>query len=241
MASMVLPALITGGASIVGSIFNWLKGKNDTDAQREYMNIVATLHNEWLANRSQEVKGILDELTSRGQDIFGPQVTTSAMEGTRTFRETETPFITPEYSPLAGLQRAMVERRLTSPTGLPAGFAETGVRAINESAAGGEANLRNFARRRGLDFEGLQIGDPGERARRGQIASFRAGLPLQARALQTEDLGLAQNILTAFGRGTRRRGRERTTQLGTVTGPPDYSAIAGMLLTPGPQAAQIPG
>ncbi len=236
---LVTAAAITGGASIVGKIFSWLSSKSDADAQKAYNNMVAKLHNEWLANRDQSVKGILDELTARGQDIYGPQVTTSAMEGTSSFQETTKPFITPEYKPLAGLQRAMVERRLTSPTGLPSGFAETGVRAINESAAGGTSRLRDFARRRGLDFESLQIGDPGERARRGQIADFRAGLPLQARALQTQDLGLAQSILEAFGRGTKRRGKSRTSQTGTVTGPPDYSAIAGLLLPPGPQAATM--
>jgi hypothetical protein len=229
-------------AGIAEGIFGWLSGKSQADAQKAYNNMVAQLHNEWLTTRNNEVKGILDELQKRGQDIYGPQVTTQTgtTTGTQAFSETETPTLAPEYQPLAGLQRALVERRLSSPTGMPAGYEQTGIEAINAGAEKARVARESLARSRGISPDLLKIGDPNERARMAQIASFRANLPLQARQLQSEDINLAEAIMQkAIGRKRRGTSSSFGTTTGTTTAPPDYAALAGLLLTPGPKAATM--
>ncbi len=230
---LAIPIAI-GVAKVASSIFSWLSKKKQADKEKAYNNMVAQLHNEWLATRSTEVKGILDELLKRGQDIFGPQVSTQT--GTQSFAETETPTLAAEYQPMAALQRAIVERRLSSPTGMPAGYEQTGIEAINAGAEGARVARENIARARGISADVLKVGDPNERARQAQIASFRANLPLQAEQRQAEGVQLAESILQK-GIGRKRKGS--SSMYGTTTAPPDYSAIAGLLLTPGPKAATM--
>lgn len=115
--------------------------------------------------------------------------------------------------------------------------------AINATHKGALNDLRNLAMRRGVSPDTLIIGSPAEQDRRRQLAEFQVSLPLQERQLQTEDIGLAQNILQAFGRGSRRQGQSRTRQSGTSTSsavtPPNISALADLILTPGPRAATM--
>lgn len=230
--------LAPAAASVVGSIINWLSGKSQANAQKEYNNMVARLHNEWLTTRKKEVKDILDLLQSQGQNLFGPQVTTGSQTGTQSFSETETPEILPQYQPLDELQTKLLERRLTSPTGLPAGYTETGIQAINESAAPGLQDIENLARKRGLSADVLKIGSPVERDRLGRIAEFRAQTPLTARELQTEDIGLAEKLLQAR-MARKRKGYSTSASQSTMTAPPAYSSIFDLLLTPGPKAATM--
>lgn len=239
MAPVVAAAVVSGAASVVGGIINWLSGKSQANAQKAYINMVAQLHNQWLATRDTKVKEILDQLQAKGQDVFGPQVTTTQGTTTQNINESETPFITPEYAQLAGLQKDLIAKRLQSPTGLPPGYEETGISAINQASQGSLNDLSNLARQRGISEDVLKIGSPAERSRRQQIASFRAETPLKARELQNQDLGLAQNVLAAFGRATNRTGHNVTSQYGTTTSPADLSALAALLLPPGPQAATM--
>lgn len=243
---MPLPIAIPiamGAVSVVGSIMKWLSNKKQAEAQKEYNNLTAKLHNDWLNTRSQESKAILDELLRQGTNLFGPQTSTGTSNSVSNtdFTEEETPTITPEYQPMAGLQRTLVERRLSSPTALPAGFKETGMAAINATHKGALNDLQNLARRRGVSADTLVIGSPAEQDRRRQLAEFQVQLPLQERELQNQDIGLAQNILQAFGRGSKRQGQSRTVQRGssTATTPPNISALADLLLTPGPRAATM--
>lgn len=250
---MALPAAIPlavqlapAAAAVVGTVFNWLSGKSQANAQKAYNNLTADLHNKWLATRDTQVKGILDELKARGQDLYGPSVTTSTGSSTSNqttnYSDEETPTLSPEYQNLANLQKSLVERRLSSPTGLPAGYEQAGIGAINQSAQAGLNDIDNLARSRGLSADVLKIGNPAERSRLQQIAQFRVETPLKARALQTEDLGIAESLLQKW-MGRKRKGtsntRGSTNQTQTTTGPADYSAIANLVLSPGPQAAKM--
>lgn len=240
MAPIIAAAVISGAVSVVGGIVNWLKSKNEANKQKAYNNMVAKLHNEWLATRDDKVKEILDELKSRGQDIFGPQKTTqeSTQSSSTTTNEYEAPEITAEYKPMAEMQRALVEKQLGSmPTG--EGLKETNAEAQNQAYAGAINNTQNLARERGQSMDAAMIGNPADMARRGAIAQYNAQVPFLLSDEARKRADLATSVMTAFGRATRRKGTSNTTGYSTTTqtGPADYSAIAGLLLPPGPKAA----
>lgn len=224
----------------VGSLLTYKQNRDNAKRQRQLERGTAIEHNTWLDKHASEIQGILDKLGMHGIDPFGQQTATSTTSGTQSFNEDETPTMSAEYQPLAGLQRALLEKRLSSPTGLPAGYAETGVESINQANEGAINNVRNLARQRGVSADSMLIGSPAEQSRRSQIASFTAGLPLQARELQNQDVGLAQSILQAFGRGTKRRGSTSTNSTTTQTGGPDLGGLVDIFTTPGPRAPVLP-
>lgn len=224
-------AAIGAGSGLVGSALGYFGSKKERKAREKAYNRYATA-------RQKGVEELLGALKEHGYDPFSPFTSTTGgtSETAESYSDVTTPEITGEYKPLAGLQRQLVEKRLASPTGLPPGYEETGISAINQATEGALQNVRNLARERGLPASTLLIGSPAERARAQQIGQFRAQAPLLARQLQTEDVGLAQNILAAFGRAERRKGQRRgtTTSTGTSVTPPNLGDLANLLMPPAP-------
>lgn len=123
------------------------------------------------------------------------------------------PFFTEEFKGLGDMVRKVAENRLRNPTSLPAGFEATGVRNINNTYEGALQGVIDKLSTMG------QLGSPGnpaavagsDRARAGDIASFRTNVPLLERQARTEDTNLAAQILESFGKGTRQKGKTTTT------------------------------
>lgn len=228
--SFLIPAAI-GVASGIGGLF----GGN---AQQRAAQERARLYNDWLSKRDTATGDIIDQTRARGYDLYGPQVRTSRQSGTS--HTSSTPTITSQYQPVESSLRRIVQGRLDNPSSLPAGYAENAVRAINESSAGANQAAINQAARMGLSGQQTYaLASPTQTARAGQIANLRTQMPLLERNLQNEDIGLAQALTSAFGRG-----EDSTTNYsnyGETTAPPDIQALMALLLGPGPQAGQETG
>lgn len=129
------------------------------------------------------------------------------------YNKNSAPYILPEYSGLMGSLRKQMETRLAG-NGLPAGFEENGLRKINDTYRVGEQATQNQLIGRGL------LGSPAEATaftqqfnlpRIGQMSQFRADLPLQQRQFKNEDWSMIQQLLDAFGKGTKESGTSTTT------------------------------
>lgn len=152
------------------------------------------------------------------------------------------PEVSAQFSPLVERMNQIASQRLAGPgAGLPPGYAENAVRAINESFAPQEAAERNRAAQLGLPSGAVGPVSAAGRAKAGQIATLRGELPLKAREMETEDIGLAQQLANIFGKGTRQRGtrtsRETRTgqRFGTTVGPAPVAPMQAFL------PAGIPG
>lgn len=112
------------------------------------------------------------------------------------------PTLDPQYSPLQSKLLSLVQSRLET-NGLPKGFEEAGVGAINNTADVAKRASDQSLVRRGLATSPVAatVDAQNTRARVGQVGQFRAGLPLIAQQLQTQDLGLANDVVRQ-GRGT---------------------------------------
>ena len=155
--------------------------------------------------------------SSEQQSQWGRNVSDTTQDSATDTSETVNPFLTAEYAPLAAQMRMMLAKRL-SEGGLPAGYEQGGIRAINESADQALAGLRNMAAQRGVSADVLKLGSPAERQRLGAIADFRTQTPLKARELQNQDIALAQAQAEAFGKGSKRTGTSRTAGTSRTTG-----------------------
>lgn len=136
------------------------------------------------------------------------RTTTSTTGGT----STTTPTIAPQYKSLNDLVLSRIQGRLAG-GGLPGGYESLGLGNINHAS-----NIAQMAARNRLAGAGLAsspvagvVQGNAELNRGSQIAQFQNSLPLLQRQLQTEDLGLAGNLLN-LGRGST------TTSTGTSTG-----------------------
>lgn len=203
--------VVMGAAAIYGSI----SGNN---AKKKQAQEAAGLQNKYNSDYMTGLQKYIQYMQG-----LGPQTTT--MHGSTT----STPFVTKEFAPLVGQQKDILSRRLAS-GGLPAGYAETGLRAINESYAGAEADIGNAIARSGVPNSGIQaamLANPASRARAGEMADFRAGLPLKARDMQSQDLQMAQTLSSIFGKG------EKSVTNSSTTSPAPMLNM-GAFLPPGP-------
>jgi hypothetical protein len=109
----------------------------------------------------------------------------------------------PAFSPLQNQLIQMIMGRLQSGDSLPAGYEGTGIKNINSTYDAADLSRNADLTRRGLASSPIAgASDAGFQSRRaGTIADFRSSLPLVSRDLQTQDLGLAANLLN-FGRNS---------------------------------------
>jgi hypothetical protein len=145
------------------------------------------------------------------------------------------PQIDPAFRNLQSIILPMIEKRLSSPRGLPEGFEAGGFRDINRTFDTGRQSLENTLSARGLSRSpiagsALARHDTG---RIGEMAGFRTRLPLIEREMQQEDLMTA---LQALNMG---RGAQTTTtstqpgQGGFASGLNSLSAMLGFLFGQG--------
>jgi hypothetical protein len=119
-----------------------------------------------------------------------------------------TPTLDPRLQGLQSQVLQMIQGRLSNPTGVPAGYVGGGIRDINASYGAGQTATENALTSRGLGTSPIagQADLAGQLARAGAIGTFRSNVPLVARQLQNEDLGLAGNLL-GQGRGLASTGQ----------------------------------
>lgn len=112
------------------------------------------------------------------------------------------PTMAPEYQGLQGQILQMMTQRLGSDPNLT-GYTGQGVNQINNGFNLAGQTQENDLTRRGLATSPIAANVDATRnsARVGAISDFRNSIPLISRQLQTQDLGLATNLL-GFGRGT---------------------------------------
>jgi hypothetical protein len=226
--------LVTGGAVSAGKQAK--KAHAQTQSQLDAYN---KQYGDW----QKGLQGFFGQGGAGQAGLFGPQTRTSTQTSREAGTDVSNPFITGEYSPLAGMLRSTYEGRLKKGTSLPLGYAERKAAAINAAGAGAAQAERNFAARRGIPAAEAALGSPAERARQGAILDLETELPLLNRQLQNEDLQAAQALTQAFGRGEQRQFSRTGTTTGEQVGPADVGAIMqyfGMLAPREPTILQPP-
>lgn len=210
-------AIGTAVAGLGGALISGNAQQNAADTQ-------AQLQNQYLANYA----AAQDKYRQYLQGV-GPQTVTSVQN----MNETQTPFITPQFQPLIGAAQGILQGRLSGPSALPQGYASTGIQAIQQANAGALQAMKNMAARRGASgIQSAALAFPVETKTAQQIGQFQSQLPLQERELRTQDIGLASQLGSIFGRGTNLTGR--TTSSTTYPQPIlPYNAF----LPPGPGAS----
>lgn len=235
----LLPAIGLG----LGAYGAYKQSKAQSDATKAQ----ADLYNNWLRQYQNTGRDLYGQAQAAGWNPFGPQVSTTQSTGTSStsgggsFRNA--PFITQQYAPLDQLMRGIMTNRLSSGSSLPQGYAENAIRSINESYEGADQAARNLAARRGLSGEQTYaVASPANRARAGAIADLRGSLPLLARELQNQDIGITQGLQSAFGTGQQGTSSQyqsgTTSNMGQASSPfsaGDLSALMSVLMPPGPQ------
>ena len=162
----------------------------------------------------------------------------SQTRGSGTSSSVAFPFITPDYAPVASLQRDIVYGRLAD-GGLPEGYMQEGLRNIGQATAAARSGLRDSLISRGLGGR-TAAGSEGLAANESALgASFLNTLPQLARENQTQDLGLAQSIISEFGKGqvqnskysnqSATRSTSTTDSSSTSSGGLDVSGIGSLL------------
>jgi len=243
----LIPAAMGVGSLVSGLFGN--KAKNDQAKES------ADLYNNWLKQYMATGQGLYGQAQQAGWNPFGPQVSTtsggssgsSSMQGGSKSQYSNRPEITAEYAPLDQLMRGIMTGRLSGGSSLPAGYATTQARGINESYAGADAAARYMAAKRGLSGEQTYaMASPVANARAGALADMRAQMPLLERQMQNEDIGITQGLQSAFGRGeagqsqTKNWQNQQTQgqnygQSSNPFGANDLAALMGVLAPPGPQ------
>lgn len=128
----------------------------------------------------------------------------SIIGGSLSNKSSTTPTLDPTYSPLQQQMLKLLQGRLSGPSALPAGLETGGVRSINNTFDVAKQTSDQSLVRRGLATSPVAatVDTARNNERAGAVGTFRAGLPLIAQQLQTQDLGLANSAL-AQGRGTQ--------------------------------------
>lgn len=122
----------------------------------------------------------------------------------------------PQYQSLQNAIMPSIMRRIQSPTGLPRGYEESGIRKLNRTFDMARQGMDNRMTANGLGRSPVAAagGNALDRARVGSIADFQMDLPMVARDMQNQDLGLAMQQME-FGRSLAGR---TTTNTGTTSG-----------------------
>lgn len=239
-----IPAAIKGGVSLLGGLLgNSAEGR----AQRQTREFVSSQIKD-NARRDQDFRQLILSALGMGDGTDGlnasnplfNQPQTSESSSSTDFDQSTTPEITPEYQGISGQLKGVLSGRLAG-GGLPAGYREAGIRSINRQAAGARNRIENQAASQGLGGAQLAaLSSPVEMGTANSIADFEAALPEKARAMQTEDVGLASQLMQMFGRGERRTGRERSTGRSSQSANALQNLLATLgMLRPGEQPVVV--
>src|ERR1044072_5882090 len=122
---------------------------------------------------------------------------------------------TPTFGAGTGLNSLIlqtIQKRLQNPSGVPAGYVGQGIQSLNDANDSAARATENALTARGLAGSPIAANADLQQqlARTGQIGEFRANVPLVARDLQNQDLGLAGAAL-GLNRGYNATGTSTTT------------------------------
>jgi hypothetical protein len=132
-------------------------------------------------------------------------------------KSSTTPTAAPEYQTLQSMLVNRIQDRLQNPSSLPSGYETGQIKGINNTYdLIGQSQANNLtARGLGTSPVAGAVDARRDQSRAGQIATMQASLPLLERQLQTQDLGLAQNILSG---GTGQTTTGQTSSGGGLSG-----------------------
>lgn len=146
-------------------------------------------------------------------------------------QQTTTPLYGAEYSPLLQTMRQLALSRLKQPTDLSP-YRASGMENINRAFGNARMASSNDLTARGLSTSPVAgaVDANNQNMRAGSLAGFENSIPLLARQLQAEDIGLAGDVAN-YGRGSTTVGESGggaaggATQLAQLLG---YASARGM-------------
>lgn len=143
----------------------------------------------------------------------------------KTTASTTMPTVDPAFSGVQGLVLKNVTDRLSAPSALPAGYESNAIADTNRTFDLTSQRSANDLTARGLGTSpvaGVVEGN-NQNARASSISQLINSLPFLNRQLQTEDLGLAGNLLN-LGRGSTTTGTTPGNMVGGA-----FSSMASMM------------
>lgn len=193
----------------ISALASWLQNRKAAQAQKDQFN--------WARSGQGVSYDASNPLSHFLQDLYAQKDSnpTTTMDST-TMTDTA-PYVTPGYTGIEDLLKSKIQARLNT-NGLPAGTEEAMIRRTNDTFAGTNAALHNRLQSMG------QGGAPSagaayatsEAARGRQLADLGPQMELMKHQLGAENIGLAQALINAFGKGERSTSKTHGTQ--TTTG-----------------------
>lgn len=235
MPAPVIAAGVGGLGSILGGL---LSGHSQNDAQQQQ----ADLQNQYLQRYGQGQNDYRNYLKGLGpQTSYSNSLGNSNSNTSQAGTSTTDPHVTAQFQPLVGQLTSMLQNRLSGPNSMPQGYVQNQIRNINDTFSGVQQANQNMAARFGMSGPQAAAGNiPLQQARAGQIANFQSQVPLTARALQDQDMQMAQNLSSIFGKGQTTNSAENsrtngiTQTAGSMTAPPPIAPYQAFL-PQGPQ------
>jgi len=168
---------------------------------------------------------LLSSIIGGGSSIVGGALANKAKQGSTS---TTTPTYDPQSQALRDLVYKQISDRLTGPGADLSGYTTSGLQDINKAYDASATATNNNLAARGLSRSPVAAAVDANRnlARAADIGRFTSSIPLLQRQLQTEDLGLAQNVFNS-GRGSTGTGAATTTEGGGAGGA--FSNLSQML------------
>jgi hypothetical protein len=250
----IAPLLAYGIATAASAVISWLKGRGTKAAEED----ARALENARITGNQALAESIIARATANGFDPTGAQTGTQTSSGTSGSTSTQNsttsskPVITAEYQPMEEQLRGLIEGRLGKGQFSNEEFVNrtlaNRIRATNRTYANATANAENrVARQGGGALKGFGATTPINTARAGQIADTIGNAPLEARALENQDLDFARGAIGAFGTGSQSKTKGTTNTSGwntgsaTTTTPPNLGALYSMLRQDDPKASTNTG
>ena len=250
----IAPLIIMGIAAAASAAINWLKNRGTNDAEKD----ARELENARITGNKALADSIIARAIANGFDPTGAQTGTQTSSGTSGYTSTQNsttsskPVITAEYQPMEEQLRGLIEGRLGKGQFSNEEFVNrtlaNRIRATNRTYANATANAENRVTRQGGGvLKSFGAATPINTARAGQIADSIGNAPMEARALENQDLDFAKGAIDAFGTGSQSNtsGRANTsgwnTGSATTTAPPNLFAPYSMLRQNDPKASMNTG
>jgi hypothetical protein len=250
----IAPLIIMGIAAAASAAINWLKNRGTNDAEKD----ARELENARITGNKALAESIIARAIANGFDPTGAQTGTQTSSGTSGSTSTQNsttsskPVITAEYQPMEEQLRGLIEGRLGKGQFSNEEFVNrtlaNRIRATNRTYANATANAENrVARQGGGALKGFGATTPINTARAGQIADTIGNAPMEARALENQDLDFAKGAIGAFGTGSKAKTNGTTSTSGwntgsaTTTTPPNLGALYSMLKQEDPKASMNTG
>ena len=250
----IAPLIVMGIAAAASAAINWLKNRGTNNAEKD----ARALENARITGNTALAESIIAKATANGFDPYGPQTGTQTSSGTSGSTSTQNsttsskPVITAEYQPMEEQLRGLIEGRLGKGQFSNEEFVNrtlaNRIRATNRTYANATANAENrVARQGGGALKSFGATTPINTARAGQIADTIGNAPMEARALENQDLDFAKGAIGAFGTGSKAKTNGTTSTSGwntgsaTTTTPPNLGALYSMLKQEDPKASMNTG